>query len=141
MDIDRFSALADALAERLPEPLLAGLTGGIVIEERPRRHPGDPEGVYVLGEYIRDAWLGPRIVLYYGSFQRLFGAEPESVWEQQLWDTIRHELRHHVEDQAGLKDLDVEDQIELERMREESREARRLGRLRRAARRLRGRAR
>lgn len=140
MDIERFSALADRLADRLPPSVVAGLSGGIVIEERAHRRPDDPEGVYILGEYIQDPWLGPRVVLYYGSFLRLFAGRPEDVWEQELWDTIRHELRHHVEGRAGLRDLEIEDAVELERIRQAQREARRMERLRRAAKRLRGRS-
>lgn len=95
--------------------------------------------MYILGEYITDPWLGPRIALYYGSFVELFTGEPEPVWEEELWTTIKHELRHHVEAQAGLADLDLEDLLELERMRREEREARRLDRLRRLSQRLRSR--
>lgn len=137
MDIDRFQALADAMVERLPPRLLEGLTGGIVVEERPYRRRGDPEGVYILGEYIPDPWLGPRVVIYYGSFARLFAGQDDAVWERELWTTLTHELRHHIEHQAGVRDLELEDALELERMRQTEEEARWLDRIKRVRRRLR----
>lgn len=141
VDIERFTELADRLCDQLPDRLLAGLAGGMVIEERPLRRQDDPAGVYILGEYITDPWLGPRIALYYGSFAQLFGGEPDQVWADELWTTIKHELRHHIEGQAGLADLDIEDLLELERMRQDEREARRLERLKRISQRIRGRRR
>lgn len=137
MDIDRFTALAEQLCERIPERLWAGLNGGIVVHEEARRNATDPKGVYILGEYITDEHLGAYVALYHGSFMKLLTGEPESVWENEVWETIRHELRHHVERQAGLGDLDIEDLIDLERFRQEEREARRLQRLRSLANRLR----
>lgn len=140
MDIERFTDLADRLCERIPERLLTGLNGGIVIDEAARRNDGDPAGVYILGEYITDDYLGAYVTLYYGSFVQLFGQEPDQVWESELWTTIRHELRHHLERQAGVTDLDVEDLMDLERFRQEERWARQQERLRRLALRYRRRA-
>lgn len=103
--------------ERVPEPLVEGLNGGVAIRRRAMRRKGDPAGVCILGEYVTDPVLGCYIVIYWGSFAELFAGEPDEVWEQELWDTIRHELRHHVEERAGVGDLDLEDEAELEQMR------------------------
>lgn len=119
MDIDRFTALADELMERVPPPILEDLNGGVSIRRRAMRRKDDPAGVYILGEYVTDE-LGCYVVLYWGSFYELFHGEPHTVWEKELWDTIRHELRHHVEARAGVMDLDLEDEYELEQMREEA---------------------
>lgn len=119
MEIKRFTELADRLMERIPEPLLEGLNGGVAIRRRAMRRQGDPAGVYILGEYITDHALGCYIVIYWGSFAELFADEPDEVWEKELWDTIRHELRHHIEVRAGEADLDIEDEVELEQMRQE----------------------
>lgn len=102
--------------ERVPPALLQGLNGGIVVERNARRRPGDPPGVYLLGEYVEDPLLGCYIVLYYGSFRRVLAGEPPTVWEQELWDTIRHELRHHVEARAGVRDLEREDEALLRQL-------------------------
>ncbi len=129
MDIETFTALAERLADDIPEPLLAGLDGGIAIKEGARRRAGDPPGVYLMGEYVTDELLGSFILIYYGSFRRVLGDAPEAVWEQELWETLRHEVRHHLEARAGLDDLDREDAEELRRLwREwEERRARRRG--------------
>lgn len=116
MDIDTFTELADAMAEEIPPALLEGLNGGIAIEARAERRSDDPPGVYLLGEYITDDLLGCFIVLYYGSFRRLFRGEPDEVWANELRTTLRHEVRHHVEARAGLHDLDDDDDEQLRRL-------------------------
>jgi hypothetical protein len=113
MDIDRFTVLADRLMDQVPPPVLEGLNGGVSIRRRAMRRPTDPEGVYILGEYITDAAMGCYVILYYGSFAAIFNGQLEEAWEAQLWETIRHELRHHLEHRAGEHDLDVEDAVQL----------------------------
>ncbi|MFZ5814630.1 MAG: metallopeptidase family protein [Bacillota bacterium] len=119
MDLDAFTAAADQMVERIPPLFLEGLNGGITVRRMARRNPGDPAGVYILGEYITDPVLGCYIALYWGSFVELFGDQPREVWEEELWETIKHELRHHVEARAGEYALDLEDAQELAQMREE----------------------
>lgn len=114
MDIDHFTRLADEMMEVVPAPLLEGLSGGVVVRPEARRGPEDPPGVYRLGEYVNDEWLGAFIVLYHGSFRKVLAGQPPEVWEQELWETLRHELRHHIETRAGVSDLDREDQAHLE---------------------------
>lgn len=113
MDIDTFAELADEMIEEMPEALFVELNGGILVDEEARRNDDDPPDVYILGEYVTDDVLGAQIVLYYGSFVALFGDDDETV-EEELWITIVHELRHHVEGRAGLNDLDREDLEELQ---------------------------
>lgn len=119
MEIERFTELADRLMERVPPPLLEGLNGGVAIRRRAMRRSGDPAGVFILGEYVTDL-LGCYIIIYWGSFAELFSGESDEFWEQELWETIRHELRHHVENRAGVTDLDWEDEADLDRFRSES---------------------
>ena len=116
LSIDEFTELADKLAEQVPPRLVEGLNGGIIVSEGARRRPDDPPGVYILGEYITDPYLGRMIVLYYGSFRRLFGAAGRAELEEELWTTIKHELRHHIEGLAGADELEREDAAELARL-------------------------
>lgn len=120
MDIDAFTELADQLMERVPSPILEGLNGGVVVRRRAMRHKNDPHGVYVMGEYVTDPAMGAYVVLYYGSFVELLGDEPAEAWELELWDTIRHELRHHLEARAGVGDLDLEDEVQLAQLQAEA---------------------
>lgn len=119
MDIDTFTDLADYYLAQIPERFLLDAEGepiAVMVEEESVRHKGDPPGVFVLGEYITDEYLPPRIALYHGSFAKLFRGEPEDVWADELWETLLHEIRHHVELMAGVSDLDLEDVQELAQM-------------------------
>ena len=116
VDFETFCQWADDIVQRLPEPLLRELSGGVQIDPAARRREDDPPGVYLLGEYIIDPYLGRLILIYYGSFCQLFAEEPASVWREELEETILHELRHHVEDLAGVDWLNAEDREELIRL-------------------------
>jgi predicted Zn-dependent protease with MMP-like domain len=112
----KFQAMVSRVLDEVPEPLLAGLNGGVVVSRKRTRRAGDPAGVLVMGEYVIDPWLGSQIVLYYGSFRALLGADPDA-WESELRETLVHEIRHHVEGRAGLEDLTNEDRQWIERLR------------------------
>jgi len=113
-----FRALAERLWEEIPEEFKRGLQGLHVLEEA-KAEPG-LVGVFRLGEYLDPGppslfgWegLGRHIVLYYGSF--LAVADEGFDWEEEVWQTLLHELRHHLESLAGRDDLIRED---LERLR------------------------
>ncbi len=50
-----------------------------------------------------------RIVLYHGSFAALAHLTPSFDWREEAWETLTHELRHHLEWRAEspeLEDLD-----------------------------------
>ena len=108
MDIDRFQDLAEQMSAELPEEFFQELNGGIVIEEEAKPDEEGEEGdLYVLGEYVRDGYLGRQFVLYYGSFVEMFPLESEM--KREIRATIRHEFRHHLESLANLRDLEIED--------------------------------
>ncbi len=65
--------------------------------------------VYTLGHCLTESypssWSGPettrsRIVLYWGSFRSLAELDEDFDWEEELWETLTHELRHHLESLA-----------------------------------------
>ena len=124
MALDEFGRLLERMMDRVPDAVLRDLNGGVTISEEVQRRSGDPAGVFVLGEYVTDPHLGALVVLYHGSFARLFAGEPRAVWEREMWETLRHELRHHVEGLAGVDYLGAQDAEELERMRRASAPAR-----------------
>jgi hypothetical protein len=47
-----------------------------------------------------------RLVLYYGSFAALAQDESEFDWRGEAWETLTHELRHHLEWRARRPDLE-----------------------------------
>jgi hypothetical protein len=102
--------------ERIPREYMQGIDG-LVIERRALPHPSLPD-IYTLGECVTEAYAsdfgGPdtirsAVVLYYGSFYRLSRLDEDFDWEQELWETLTHELQHHLESLAAddsLVDMD-----------------------------------
>ena len=106
--------MVDHLARDVPSEFRDGI---VAIEVSPKAVP-DPvrEGVYTLGECVPLEWSGnganlqSRIVLYHGSFAAL--ARPragEAEWRKEAWDTLAHELRHHLEWRADVGALEAYD--------------------------------
>jgi predicted Zn-dependent protease with MMP-like domain len=119
LDIDGFSIALDEAAEQIPEELLRGLNGGIIVLPDIKMHPNDPQrNLYIMGEYhVQIPGLGRYIVLYYGSFERIFGvATPNdnATLREEIRKTLIHELRHHIESLSGVRDLEYEDELKLE---------------------------
>lgn len=110
IDIDRFEEVLGELTEELPEEFFDKLNGGVIISEEAKEHPESRRGdLYILGEYRRSPELGRDIVIYYGSFDRMFGSLPFVRLKAQMRKTLRHEFRHHVESLAGENSLEKED--------------------------------
>ncbi len=101
MDLDSFTAFADRFVDNeVPPPLLRDLNLGIVVLPEIKE-----EGeFYIMGEYVTEE-LGSYIVLYYGSFVEILRDEPRTAWEENIKETIKHELLHHVEALAGDEKL------------------------------------
>jgi hypothetical protein len=88
-----------------------------MIERRALPHPSLPD-VYTLGECVTESYPsdfgGPDtirslVVLYYGSFFRLSRLDEAFDWDTELWETLTHELQHHLESLAAddaLVDMD-----------------------------------
>jgi hypothetical protein len=118
MDFDTFSRRAAEILEEVPAEFLRGVTG---VETHPEseRHP-HLAGVYTLGVCTDDALsamtdpegMRSRLHLYHGSFAALAFRDEDFDWEAELRETILHEIRHHIEDRAGLPDLRDEDALE-----------------------------
>ena len=122
ISVAEMERMLSGLLDELPQPLFDGLNGGVQLLEEEKPDPDLP-GIYILGECVQD-FLGNSILLYYGSFARLFAGESRLVIRQELRKTLRHEFRHHVEAMAGADDLDQEDarQIEAYRREEQARQ-------------------
>ena len=115
MTYERFKAIIEEMMEDIPEEFTEGLQGVHVLEhvKREERY----EGVVRLGEYLDPgpesflggSGLGRHVALYYGSFKDIAAGEPNFDWEEEIWETLTHELRHHVESLAGDDSLIEED--------------------------------
>lgn len=111
MTLEEFHEALEEIAGTLPQKLFEHLNGGVNIREEvllsPDSVPEEPR--YILGQYHHYRVLGRWIDLYYGSFCRSFAGDDEAVWRREIDRVLRHELRHHVEDQAGETALREED--------------------------------
>jgi hypothetical protein len=108
MDFEDFERFARGVFGEIPEVYRDGVDGLTVRREAPK-HPDLP-GVYTLGECLTEEHLSDFgsaettrsvIALYWGSFHRLSLENPAFDWEEEAWETLTHELRHHLESLAG----------------------------------------
>jgi len=116
MTFEHFEQRSAELWQQIPPEYRAGVDGVRVAREA-RAHPTLPD-VYTLGECLTESYPsdfgGPEttrslVVLYYGSFWRLSRRDAEFDWEEELWETLTHELQHHLESLAAddtLEDVD-----------------------------------
>lgn len=110
----QFESLVRQISAEVPAEYFDGITE-VVVSPRAVPHPVRAD-VYTLGECIPlpldgegpDA-VQSRVVLYHGSFLALAEMDPEFSWTDEAWDTLVHELRHHVEWRARREDLEAFD--------------------------------
>lgn len=113
MRLDDFRNLVERLKQDIPARFESGVAD---IDVSPKTVP-DPvrRGVYTLGECVPLSWSGDgadlhsRIVLFYGSFAALARESPGFDWRAEAWDTLTHELRHHLEFRAHVDALEAYD--------------------------------
>jgi hypothetical protein len=129
MTFEEFEREATAVWEEIPDTYRSGVDG-LVLERKHQAHP-TIEDIYTLGECLTESypsgWEGPEttrsvLVLYYGSFRRLSAMDPEFDWRYEIWETITHELRHHLESLAAedaLEDVDFAMDENFKRLRGE----------------------
>lgn len=116
MGFEEFEQRSAELWRQIPPEYRSGVDG-VRVERAARAHPTLPD-VYTLGECLTESYPsdfgGPDttrslVVLYYGSFWRLSRLDAEFDWEDELWETLTHELQHHLESLASddaLEDAD-----------------------------------
>jgi hypothetical protein len=104
MTFEEFEATAHRMWDEIPDVYKEGIDG-LVVKREAEAHP-DHEDYYTLGmcftEPYPSGYMGPDstrsfLALYYGSFDAVSERSPEFDWEEELWETITHELRHHLE--------------------------------------------
>jgi predicted Zn-dependent protease with MMP-like domain len=113
LKLTEFERHARRAFEEIPEAYREGIDGLVVSKEAPE-HPTLP-GIYTLGHCLTESHLsdygGPEttrsvIALYHGSFHALAQENPDFDWEEEIWETLTHELRHHLESLAGDDSLE-----------------------------------
>ncbi|NLC32831.1 MAG: hypothetical protein GX781_05995 [Clostridiales bacterium] len=118
ISIERFSIILDEQAALLPDEIFKNLNLGVIVSVKSKREhrvrPNLP--VYILGEYRVHPVMGRGVVLYYGSFCEVFSwMQSEEEFRIEIDKVLKHELTHHLESQAGNRELEMEDAIRLKR--------------------------
>jgi hypothetical protein len=111
--------MVERLVEEVPREYLEGIVD-IEVSRKTVPHPL-VAGVYTLGECV-PLYLGAdptpsKVVLYYGSFAALARERPDFDWRGEAWETLTHELKHHLEWRANSAFLERYDQVVEENFR------------------------
>lgn len=126
MTYERFRATVEAMIDDIPDVFLQELQGVHALREA-KAEEGYRD-VWRMGEYLDPGpddflggseGLGRHVALYWGSFRKIAKGDPEFDWEEEIWETLTHELQHHVESLAGdgrLIDQDLLDAQAFERV-------------------------
>jgi hypothetical protein len=108
MEFDEFSRRAHEAFQTIPDEFREGVDG-LTVRAEAQPHPTLAE-VYTLGQCLTESfpsdWSGPEttrsvVVLFHGSFEALAALDPAFDWEGELWETLTHEIRHHLETLAS----------------------------------------
>lgn len=117
MTFEEFEHLIAEMVDEVPAEFMRGLQSVHVLPEA-RREEGYDEDVFRMGEYMDPGpedflgsgdGIGRHVAIYYGSFRAIASQDPEFDWEDEAWETLTHELKHHVESLAGEDFLVQED--------------------------------
>jgi hypothetical protein len=112
MRLSDFEAMVRRLCNEIPGEFFDGIAE-VVVSPRTVAHD-EREEVFTLGECENlplevgsgVEGLQSRIILYHGSFSALASLQKSFDWRGEAWETLTHELRHHLEWRARAPDLE-----------------------------------
>jgi predicted Zn-dependent protease with MMP-like domain len=102
-----FQRAATEAYDAIPEEFKEGVDG-VVVSRESVPHPTLPD-IYTMGYCQTESYVSDYgspdttrsvVVLYWGSFRSLAVKDEDFDWEGELWETLTHELRHHLESLA-----------------------------------------
>jgi hypothetical protein len=111
-----FEAMVREMARDLPPEFLEGIAG-VEVTGKTVPHPVRAD-IYTLGECIPHEYGAPddggpalrsTVYLHYGSFAALAADEAGFDWREEAWETLTHEVRHHLEWRARVPELEAFD--------------------------------
>ncbi len=116
MRLSDFEAMVRRIADEVPAEFVQGIAE-VAVSPRTVPHP-ERADIYTLGECIpmpageagSSEGIQSRVVLYYGSFAALARLQDGFDWREEAWETLTHELRHHLEWRARAPQLEAFDQ-------------------------------
>ncbi len=99
---EEYKRIISELLDELPEEFFRDLTGGVIVSEAsviPDYAQGND--LYTMGMY--KIYSGIRqIVMYKGSFDRVYHNADSAQAKDILRGILRHEFRHHLESLGGI---------------------------------------
>ena len=114
MRLSDFEDMVRRFADEVPADFLQGVAE-IAVSPRAVPHPERAE-IFTLGECIplpssdpASEGIQSRVVLYYGSFAARARLQPGFDLRAEAWETLTHELRHHLEWRARAPALEAFD--------------------------------
>lgn len=115
MRLADFRGLIDRLKSDVPPEYLDGVVE-VAVSPKAVPHPVRAE-IYTMGECVPLDWSGSgadlqsRVILYHGSFAALARLSDvgDFDWRGEAWETLTHELRHHLEWRANTAALEAYD--------------------------------
>jgi hypothetical protein len=111
-----FEAMVREMVRELPPEFLEGIAG-VEVTGKTVPHPVRA-GIYTLGECLPHAFGAPddegaalrsTVHLHYGSFAALASGDAGFDWRHEAWETLTHEVRHHLEWRARVPALEAFD--------------------------------
>ena len=109
-----YSRIVSDLMDELPQEFFRELSGGVIVSEAapiPDYARGDD--LFTMGQYQYSAGIR-QIVMYRGSFDRVYPYADAAEAKKLLRGILRHEFRHHLEYLGGVHNsssLEAEDRV------------------------------
>ena len=111
VSIDEAEEMLNDIMDEIPEIFTKDLNGGVLLLPEAKLHPERrADDLYIMGEYHRNISMGRYIVIYYGSFERLYSHLSADQMRERLKKTLLHEFTHHIESLAGERGLEKKDE-------------------------------
>ncbi|HTT66504.1 MAG TPA: hypothetical protein VMF70_00620 [Gemmatimonadales bacterium] len=122
-----FEAMVRGMIRELPPEFREGI---VEVEVTPKRVPHPVRaGIYTMGECVphvfgapgdEGAQLRSTVYLHHGSFAALAAGDASFDWRHEAWETLTHEVRHHLEWRANEAALEAfDDAVEANYARQE----------------------
>lgn len=118
MDLETFERAALDYWQAIPRRFREGVSALVVDPGTYRKEEFEDGWVYGYCEpdeaimMLPEAPVVSRITLFHGSFVKIAEMTEGFDWDEELYETIRHELQHHLEWVAGDDGLGDEDDVQ-----------------------------
>ncbi len=102
IDAAEYRKIVSELMDELPEAFFRDLTGGVIISDAAPVPDYARDGdLFVMGHYRVSSGVR-QIVMYRGSFCRVYPCADAEEARRILRGILRHEFRHHMESLGGV---------------------------------------